>query len=94
MIQVLAGEDNDFGTNSGCKMHVFVQLHTVNVLGKSFKITITIDRDQAWDVEAQCKTTICFMLKIDDDDEIENSTLFFTTATCFMISVTLDRDRD
>ena len=58
MIQVLAGEDNDFGTNSGCKMHVFVQLHTVNVLGKSFKITITIDRDQAWDVEAQCKTTL------------------------------------
>ena len=47
MIWVFASKDSNFEANSGCRIHVLIQLHIVNVLGKPFKITITIDRDQA-----------------------------------------------
>ena len=45
MIKVFVSEDNNFEANSDCKMHVLILLRIV--LGKPFKITITIDRDQA-----------------------------------------------
>ena len=70
MIWVSSREDNNFEASSGCKIHVLIQLHNGNVLGKPYKITITIDRDQAWIVKTQIKATNCFILNIDSDDRI------------------------
>ena len=65
MIWVSSSKDNKFEANSGCKMYNLIQLHNDNFLGKPYRITITIDRDQA-----QCKATNRFILNIDDDGRI------------------------
>ena len=93
MIWVFASKDNNFEANSGCKMYVLIQLQVVNVLGKPFKITITIDRDQAWQVKTRCETTDCFILSIDDDIFVPSFHVF-TAVIRFLISIAIDRDQD